>query len=104
MFVIAIITCHHGLDSSVSNMTVDCFQYQECRQTLRKDSSSRRPVRRPYEYNLSQEDLHSAKRMKTVSKSVCVKLIWFYVEIFNSKPSIDFSVHIQSALKAHTCG
>jgi hypothetical protein len=50
----------------------ELFQYKECRQTLRKDSSSRRPVRRPYAYDLSQEDLlQPVKRMKTISKAVC---------------------------------
>lgn len=54
----------------------ELFQYQECRQTLRKDSSSRRPVRRPYAYDLSQEDLlHPVKRMKTISNAVCMMFI-----------------------------
>ncbi|PSN37374.1 hypothetical protein C0J52_14286 [Blattella germanica] len=44
-------------------------QYHECRQTLRKDSSSRRPRRRHFECDLSQEDLlHPVKKFKTNSK------------------------------------
>jgi hypothetical protein len=57
-------------DTWISALRKAVKQYQECRQTLRKDSSSRRPVRRPYAFDLSQEDLlEPVKRMKTISRA-----------------------------------
>lgn len=57
-------------DAWISTLKKAVKQYQECRQTLRKDSSSRRPVRRPYACDLSQEDLlHPVKKIKTISKA-----------------------------------
>ena len=68
------------------------FQYQECRQTLRKDSSSRRPVRRPYAYDLSQEDLlHPVKRMKTISRAVCKDVHFTFTFRVSRKTSVTVS-------------
>ncbi|KAJ4449804.1 hypothetical protein ANN_01210, partial [Periplaneta americana] len=53
----------------ISALRTAVKQYQDCRQTLRKDSSSRRPIRRPYACDMSQEDLlFPVKRIKTSSK------------------------------------
>ncbi|KAJ9579954.1 hypothetical protein L9F63_004427, partial [Diploptera punctata] len=55
-------------DSWISALKNAVKQYHECRQTLRKDSSSRRPMRHRFECDLSQEDI-----LQPVKKITCSK-------------------------------